>query len=170
MPDKKDNFLIDIISGIFFLVFCIFLYFKNIKLSADSRLFPGIIIWALALCSISLIVKALYNRYLNKKKSRIGHNNKKRKPIFTREMLKYEFLPIVFYLLVIIFIILLPLIGFEFAAFIFMVTGMWLINKEQLKRSYYLTVLIPAILVFLFRVMLNISLPVNSLLASIFGY
>lgn len=170
MADKKDNFFVDIITGIFFLFFCTFFYFENKKLNADAGLFPGMIIWALVLCSIILIGTSVYKKKLSRKKGGITENKKQTKSLCRREILKYEFFTIIFFILVITFIILLPIIGFELAAFIFMLTGMWWIDKEQLKRNYYIPVLIPAILTLIFRVIFNLSLPVSTVFTNIFNY
>lgn len=163
MTDKKDNFLVDVIAGVFFLIFCVFFLVKSAKLPAGAALFPDMVIWSLVLCSLGLIGTAVRRRCLSRKKEEIKQNNKQRKPLFTREKFRYEFFPIAFFLIVIMFIILLPLIGFEYATFIFMLTGMWLINKNQLKRNFYIPFLIPIILTLLFRIILNVSLPASNL-------
>lgn len=162
MADKKDNFLVDVITGAFFLLFCVFFYFENAKLPAEAAFFPSMVIWSLALCSFSLIWIALFRKY-RRRKEEIKQSNKQRKLFFTWGKLISEFIPVICFLLVVIFIILLPLIGFEYSAFIFLLTGMWLINKNQLKRNIYIPILIPVILAFLFRIILKLSLPASNL-------
>jgi hypothetical protein len=61
------------------------------------------------------------------------------------------------------YIILLPLIGFEYSSIIFIVFGIWLINKKQLKKNFYIAILIPIIFTILFRIILNVSLPASKI-------
>ena len=167
MAPKRNNLFPfnDIIVGLCFLIFCVFFYFKSVNLSDDAKIFPLLILFCLTSCSLGLFITSIRQVYLSKtkEKQKIIQNSKPRKRLFTIEEFRSEFFAIIFFLLVVVYIIFLPLIGFEYSSIIFMVAGMWLVNKKQLKRNYYVAILIPLIFTLLLRVLLNVSLPASNI-------
>lgn len=64
-----------------------------------------------------------------------------------------------FFLLVIVFVLTYPVIGFEVAAVLFMAAGMALLGGRKAARAWLAAVLVPAGLVVVFRYGLDVELP-----------
>jgi hypothetical protein len=64
-----------------------------------------------------------------------------------------------FFLLVIAFLVLFPVVGFEVAAFLLMLGGMILLGGRQALRLWIVAIAVPLVLVFIFRLGLGVRLP-----------
>jgi len=64
-----------------------------------------------------------------------------------------------FFMIVLVFFIAFPLIGFEIAAVVFMLAAMMLLGGKSALRKWPIAILVPALLILVFRLGLSVRLP-----------
>lgn len=138
----------DVYTGFFLLIVASFFIYLSMDLILEARLFPLIFLILLVAFSILLIIKGL--------------RQKEFKPIDDdEEKISVSLLkkPIVIYIGILIYCLLIPLIGFFPSTIIFMITFIY-INKYKNHKVALLTTLITMLSVyFVFVYQLNVNLP-----------
>ncbi len=136
----------DMISGGLILSFSLTLIFQSIDLGADSRLIPLIIAFLIVIFSVVIIVG--------------GFKSKTMEPFSTAVLKKNMDKPLVsIILLTLLYVAVLPIVGFEITSFCYMMIVMIIIERKFYWSRVLLSGLVTLLLVFIFSFGLNLRIP-----------
>lgn len=160
MTTNRKKLTADLIASVSFLGFAIFVYALSVRLPAEAAEFPKLISTALGCLSIVLIISTLRKKRLFYRKhglpdTKDGETEDKTGNNDWKVELASFSLPA----LSMIFVLIVPVIGFEFAAFLFMTASLLILGKRKALRYFYIPLLVPLILTLVFRTGLHIRLP-----------
>jgi len=156
---KQVNMVGNLISYFAFCCLGFFIIYLSSSMKAESVLFPLILSYMLILFNLGLIFANLLERAFQKNKQRlfskkeeIGNiSNINRKPF-------YEIYPFFVIMFCILFIVGFEKIGFDLSAFMLTFATMILINSKEGFRKFYIALIIPLILILLFKFGLNLRM------------
>ncbi|MCK5767812.1 MAG: tripartite tricarboxylate transporter TctB family protein [Candidatus Atribacteria bacterium] len=160
MMRKKVNIMGNLISYFAFCCLGFFIVYLSLSIRAESALFPLVLSYLLILFNLGLIVNNILGWYSKKNKEK--YLNEKGKIDNTTKINKnisYEIYPFIAIILCIFFIIGFEKIGFDLSAFMLTFTVMILINSKEAFRKFYIALIIPAILILIFKIGLNLRMP-----------
>ena len=127
----------------------IFLWTKDMTPGAD--LFPRIMAGGLAFFGIVELILTFM---------RMGQTEKKSIDDAEKALIRKSAMYMgAFFLVVLGFLIAFPLIGFEIAAVVFMLAAMMLLGGKSALRKWPIAILVPVLLVLVFRAGLDVRLP-----------
>lgn len=157
---KQVNMIGNLISYFAFCGLGFLVLFFSSSIKAESVLFPRILGYTLILLNLGLIFTTLLEWTSQKNKQKLVEKKEKienianinQKPIYE----VYPFFAIVF---CIIFIVGFERIGFDLSAFILTFATMILINPKGAFRKFYIALIIPLILILIFKIGLDLRMP-----------
>lgn len=133
------------------LVLCAAVFYLTGEMSSGAELFPRITAFGLAFFGIVELILSLSRKDSMEKPIKKENNQH-----LVRKSVLYM---LVFFLLVIFFFLCFPLIGFEVSAIGFMLIAMVLLGGRKTLRLWPVAILIPLLLVLVFRGGLDVRLP-----------
>jgi len=156
---KQVNMVGNLISYFAFCCLGFFIIYLSSSMKAESVLFPLILSYMLILFNLGLIFANPLERAFQKNKQRLfgkkeeieNISNINRKPF-------YEIYPFFVIMFCILFIVGFEKIGFDLSAFMLTFATMILINSKEGFRKFYIALIIPLILILLFKFGLNLRM------------
>ncbi|MEJ2471536.1 MAG: tripartite tricarboxylate transporter TctB family protein [Desulfuromonadales bacterium] len=133
---------------------CLLVYLNSAELSDSARAFPR----AMAISLFVLVILLMLSNVLKQKKGSSAVSTKEENP---GNSLNYKTMSILagFIVFNILFVWLLPIIGFEIVGFLFILGGMVMLGGKLVKRYWWVAVLLPITLGVVFRTLLDLRLP-----------
>lgn len=130
--------------------FCVLVFVSSEELAESSRAFPR----TMAVTLIVLVALLILTNYVKQKKSGIEAAN----PVGNLNA-RTTIILISFIVLNILFVWLLPIVGFEIIGFIFILCGMIMLGGKSAARFWWIAIALPIVLGFVFRTLLDLRLP-----------
>ena len=132
----------------------VLIYMGSEELSDSARAFPR----TMAISLLVLVVLLMISNYIKQKKdtSATGANNENPGSSLNAKTMTILVGFIVFNVL---FVWLLPKIGFEIAGFLFILGGMFMLGGTAAKRFWWVALVLPVALGVVFRTLLDLRLP-----------
>ena len=159
----QQQILANIISAVVMCGLAIFVFLQAASLGEGAALFPRLLSGVLAFFSILLIITSVWNYH--KDKQRHSEEALPQKPETAEnisgksaERLK-ELYPFSITLLCMLFLFAYNRIGFELSAFGLMFATMLLIQYKFALHKFYYAIIIPVILILVFKVGVDLRLP-----------
>ncbi|GAH42300.1 unnamed protein product [marine sediment metagenome] len=129
-------------------------------MKAESALFPLILSYMLILFNLGLIFVNLSKWVFQKNKLKLVSKKEEVENILnTNRKSFYEIYPFIAIVFCILFIMGFEKIGFDLSAFMLTYATMILINPKEGFRKFYIALFIPLILILLFKIGLNLRMP-----------
>ncbi|MCF6269789.1 MAG: tripartite tricarboxylate transporter TctB family protein [Melioribacteraceae bacterium] len=146
MNKLLKNIKPDMISGGLILSFSLFIILQSIELRADARLIPLITALLIMVFSVTII---------------IGSFKSKNSESFSVAILKKNMdKPLLFIiLLTLLYVFILPIIGFEITSFCYLIIVMAIIERELFWSRVLISGIVTLTLVFIFSFGLNLRIP-----------
>lgn len=159
MSNTQNTFKSDIISSLTFIILSILIIYYSASLPHTAAHFPNIIAIIMIIASFILFIKSFISLRLNYDK------NKRTTKTLSHHSVWIRLLGVLIILsLSGMFILVLPIIGFEYAAFIFIASCIWLLGDwRAIKRYWYIPIVSTLLMSVLFRIALHVKLPVSFL-------
>ena len=142
-----------------FMLIGLFIIWQSSDLRPASALFPRLLSYLILLLGVTL----LFMNFINKKNLLTEEKvepTKKEEIILKKNQLYYELVPLTIILFCILFLLLFQNLGFDISAFITIWVIMIFMNKKEGLRKYYIALLIPLLIILLFKYGLNLRLPI----------
>jgi len=154
----KDQIYKSFIPGIASLGLSLYVWLYISDLGEGAAAIPGLIAIVLAILSLLLIISGIkeYNQ-LNKEYTQERQSADQDKGKFTS--LKMELYPFTLIIVCIVFLLLFDSVGFDIGAAVLLFAAMLLIDAKEAVRKFYLVILIPLVLVLIFKFGLSLRLP-----------
>ena len=157
---KQVNMIGNLLSYFAFCCLGFIIIYLSSSMKAESALFPLILSYMLILFNLGLIFANLLERAFQKNKQKLfskkeeieNISNINRKPF-------YEIYPFIAIIFCILFIVGFEKIGFDLSAFMLTYATMILINPKEGFSKFYIALFIPLILILLFKIGLNLRMP-----------
>lgn len=132
----------------------ILVYVSSAELSESARAFPR----ATVITLFILVILLMLSNLLKQRKGSSGATSKDDNP---GSSLNYKTLSILagFIIFNVLFVWLLPVIGFEIAGSLFIFGGMIMLGGKQAKRYWWVALCLPILLGVVFRTLLDLRLP-----------
>lgn len=160
MMRKQVNIIGNLISYFSFCCLGFFIVYLSSSIRAESALFPLILSYLLILFNLGLIVNSTLEWLSQKNTGKLLNEKNEIDNIAKKNQgLSYEIYPFIAIVLCIFFILGFENIGFDISAFILTFTMMVLINSKEGFRKFYIALFIPFILILLFKIGLNLRIP-----------
>ena len=157
---KKIDTIGNLASYIGFCCVGFFVIYLSLSMKAASALFPILLSLILIVFNMSLIAKQCLGKKSNKDKQVFNRKKGKEKGNFTKKQsLKYEIYPFIVILFCLFFIVGFQKIGFDISAFLLTFVTMVIINPKEGFRKFYIALLVPFLLILLFKSGLNLRIP-----------
>lgn len=157
---KQVNMIGNLISYFVFCCLGFFIVYLSSSIRAESALFPLILSYLLILFNLGLIVNNTLGWLSQKNKGKLLNEKKEMDNIAKKNQgFSYEIYPFIAIILCIFFIIGFEKIGFDLSAFMLTYATMILINPIEGFRKFYIALFIPLILILLFKIGLNLRMP-----------
>ena len=136
----------------------IFVLHQTSTMSRESATFPRLLSIALAGFSILFIIQSLWKQ---SKRKRPSHEKMKSsdRPVDGSKASLQEIYPFAITVFCIIFLMAYTRIGFELSAFGLVFATMLLIHRKEALRKFYSAIIIPAVLVLIFKIGVGLRLP-----------
>ncbi len=141
-----------------FIILGLFIIWQSSDLRSASALFPRLLSYLILLLSVTL----LFLNFIHKKNlltEEKSESPKKTEIKPKKDPLYFELIPLVIIFFCILFLLLFQNIGFDISAFITIFAIMVFMNKKEGLQKYYLAILIPLVIILLFKYGLNLRLP-----------
>jgi len=158
--EKQVNIIGNLISYFAFCCLGFFIVYLSSSIRAESALFPLILSYLLILFNFYLMVNSILGWFSKKNKGNFLNEKKKIGSIITgRQSMSHEIYPFITVMLCIFFILGFENIGFDISAFFLTFVTMILINPKEGFRKFYIALFIPFLLILLFKIGLNLRIP-----------
>lgn len=158
----KKNFNIgrDIIFNFAFCGLAFFILYQTSTMRPESALFPKMLSYFLLVLNLYLILLKFFSNIskFNEKK-KISTQEREIKKEIKDQRYTYEIYPFFIILFCILFLLGCERIGFDLSAFGIIFAIMLLINRKEAFRKFYFAIIIPLILILIFKVGLNLRIP-----------
>ncbi len=132
----------------------VLVYMSSEELSESSRAFPR----TMAISLLVLVVLLMISNYLKKQKDPSGKGAQNDNPGSSLNVKTMTIL-VGFIIFNVLFVWLLPIIGFEIAGFLFILGGMLMLGGAAAKRYWWVALVLPVVLGVVFRSLLDLRLP-----------
>ncbi len=132
----------------------VLVYMSSEELSESSRAFPR----TMAISLLVLVVLLMISNYLKLKKDPAAKDAKSNNPGSSLSAKTMTIL-VGFIIFNVLFVWLLPIIGFEIAGFLFILGGMIMLGGSAAKRFWWVALVLPVVLGVVFRTLLDLRLP-----------
>jgi hypothetical protein len=158
LPRKKDiiklYFIKKYIVQVGLIALSFLVYLESAELSSNARAFPR----AMAIALFVLVILLMLSNGLKQRKNSPDADSKDNNP---GNSLNYKTMSILagFIIFNVLFVWLLPIIGFEIASFLFILGGMIMLGGKLAKRYWWVALLLPILLGIVFRTLLDLRLP-----------
>jgi len=160
MMRKQVNVTGNLISYFAFCCLGFFIIYLSSSIRSESALFPLLLSSLLILFNIGLMANDILGWFSKKNKEKYLNKKKKIGDIITlNKSFSYEIYPFITIVLCIFFIIGFEKIGFDLSAFMLTFTTMILINSKEAFRKFYIAIIIPLVLILVFKIGLNLRIP-----------
>ncbi len=146
----------DVYVGVIMLVFSFFIYSEALAMHQQAALFPKVIIPVFAVFALLILFSGIKKSRLDTKKNQKDINENKAGNVITLEKLK---IPVSVLLIVVFYLILINLLGFFVATFIFAVGLMYFCQMRDFKRIIFFAFATNLFVYILFVMQLNLRLP-----------
>lgn len=146
----------DVYVGVIMLVFSFFIYREALAMHPEASLFPRVIIPVFAAFALLIVFSGVKKSKGDTKKIQKDSNGNKEEKTLTLESLK---VPLSVSLIVVFYLILIDLLGFFVATFIFAVGLMYFCQMRNFKRIIFFAITINLFVYVLFVMQLNLRLP-----------
>lgn len=158
---KQENIVGNLISGGAMFSLSIFIFQQASSFSPKAATFPKMLGFVLLVLSLMFIASTIWKFVKNKnsfsKESELVDSGKvsssKKSEIIT------EVYPFSIIILCIFFITALNKIGFEISASILILATMALIDRKEAVRKFYVALIVPAVLILIFKFGVGLRLP-----------
>jgi len=155
---KQQNITGDIISAIAMCGLSVFVLHQTSTMSPESATFPRLLGIALAGFSGLFIILSLWN-YMKSKRPQHEKIKSSSRPLWGSKGSLQEIYPFAITVFCIMFLIAYNRIGFELSAFGLVFAAMLLIQRKEALHKFYYAIIIPAVLVLIFRIGVGLRLP-----------
>lgn len=162
----QENIVGNTVSYIAFCCLGIFVIYLASSMRIASALFPIILSITLIIFNLSLIFKT-FLKWISDRKILFKKKGKEEKITSIREKTLFEIFPFITIIFCSLFVVGFEKIGFDISAFLLAFAIMILINPKEGFRKFYIALLIPFLLIVLFKVGLNVRMPL--LIEKLFG-
>lgn len=132
----------------------ILVYMSSEELSDSARAFPR----TMAISLLVLVVLLMISNYMKEKKNTGTGNAQDANPGSSLNAKTMTIL-VGFIIFNVLFVWLLPIIGFEIAGFLFILGGMIMLGGSAAKRFWWVALVLPVVLGVVFRTLLDLRLP-----------
>jgi len=157
---RQFNIGIDIIINFAFCGLAFFILYKTSAIKPESALFPKMLGYVLLVLNFPLILLKFFPNISNPTKNKKTETEEKRIRGRIKDQ-KYisEIYPFFIILFCILFLLGCERIGFDLSAFGLILATMLLINREEAFRKFYFAIIIPLVLILVFRTGLGLRIP-----------
>lgn len=160
MTKKKSNTLDkNLLSHFAFCAIAIFIYIMSFSIKPDSAMFPKLLSIIIFSLNVFLIGQYFYYFFTENEKEITQNRKNYWKNIFNLK--KYTVVPILIFIICFLFVYAYPRIGFELSGFLLVFSIMILINGKEAIKKFYIAILIPSFFLLVFKVGLNLSIPLT---------
>ena len=157
---KQVNMIGNLLSYFAFCCLGFIIIYLSSSMKAESALFPLILSYMLILFNLGLIFANLLERAFQKNKQKLFSKKEEIENISNiNRKLFYEIYPFIAIIFCILFIVGFEKIGFDLSAFMLTYATMILINPKEGFSKFYIALFIPLILILLFKIGLNLRMP-----------
>ena len=151
---KKEKIGGDLIAGGMMICLASFILHQASSFSPGAAKFPRFLSLLLLGLSVLFILSTLWKFAKSRKIINSGTE-----AFASRSKFSLEFYPFIIIILCILFISILNKIGFELSACCLILATMAIIDRKQVKRSFYLAFLFPAVLILIFKFGIGLRIP-----------
>jgi magnesium-transporting ATPase (P-type) len=158
---KGAGIMENYVSYIAFCCLGFFVIYQSLSIKAASALFPILLSVSLIIFNLlTLILRIFFRKSTTKNKQEVaGKSAKQEESLVEKKKLNYEIFPFIAIVFCLLFIVGFQKIGFDISAFLLTFATMILINPKEGFRKYYIALLIPFLLILLFKFGLNLRIP-----------
>lgn len=157
---KQFNIGRDIIFNFAFCGLAFFILYQTSAIRPESALFPKMLSYFLLALSFSLILLKFFSSISNLiKNKKTGVEEGRIRGKIKDQKYIYEIYPFFIILFCILFLLGCERIGFDLSAFGIILATMLLINRKEAFRKFYFAIIIPLVLILIFKTGLNLRIP-----------
>jgi len=150
----------DIIFNFIFCGLAFFILYQTSAIRPESALFPKMLGYVLLALNFFLILPKFFLNTSNLiKNKKTGTEERRIRGKIKNQKYIYEIYPFFIILFCILFLLGCERIGFDLSAFGIILATMLLINREEAFSKFYFAIIIPLVLILIFRTGLGLRIP-----------